>query len=376
MLQGSHRSGSESLRALARRRAIAACPPDPFADASRYPGIKIGARGTTVPVGSYYGEPTGIVGLRLFPNPDFDEKARAAVELRALLQRSDVLLRSRLSSGRTASACRAPSVTSGPNPIRPPADPEEPKWENLSSNVGAQYFWWDRVFNWRGDGNEASFFYQALHVSRPGTLDTSLVSTDSINNPRTMNAVYYLLPRMMQARKWGKETIAGGERNNKQFNDFVPRRRSAVAVLRLAGHRLDAARAEGRLRFGRRVSARSIASTSTSACSAKSGCCISAPVIGGKPISPIPIETAEKNSVYWRATELQTPNMARFFLAEHRSASLAGCAGRRPVPRRTARRRCCAARKCSPSAARDATRASCRRCPPGSISRTRTAPIT
>ena len=71
-----------------------ACPPDPFADASRYPGIKIGARGTTVPVGSYYGEPTGIVGLRLFPNPDFDEKARAALELRALLQRSDLLLRS------------------------------------------------------------------------------------------------------------------------------------------------------------------------------------------------------------------------------------------------------------------------------------------
>jgi hypothetical protein len=52
------------------------CPPDPFADAQKYPGVKIGARGTTVPVGSYYGEPTGIVGLRLFPNPDFDENAQ------------------------------------------------------------------------------------------------------------------------------------------------------------------------------------------------------------------------------------------------------------------------------------------------------------
>jgi len=38
-------------------------------------------------------------------------------------------------------------------------------------------------------------------------------------------------------------------------------------------------------------------------------------VLGGRPISPIPIETAVKNSVYWRATEMQTPNMARFFLA-------------------------------------------------------------
>ena len=38
-------------------------------------------------------------------------------------------------------------------------------------------------------------------------------------------------------------------------------------------------------------------------------------VIGGKPITPIPIATARKNSVYWRATEMQTPDMARFFLA-------------------------------------------------------------
>ena len=53
------------------------CPPDPFANEKEYPGVRIGARGRTVGVGSYYGEPTGIVGLRLFPNPDFDERARA-----------------------------------------------------------------------------------------------------------------------------------------------------------------------------------------------------------------------------------------------------------------------------------------------------------
>src|SRR5262249_9324764 len=53
-----------------------ACPPDPFADATRYPGARVGSRGSVMPVGSYYGEPTGIVGLRLFPNPAFDEKAR------------------------------------------------------------------------------------------------------------------------------------------------------------------------------------------------------------------------------------------------------------------------------------------------------------
>src|SRR5713101_5818334 len=53
-----------------------ACPPDPFANAQKYKGVEIGARGKTVPVGSYYGEPTGVVGLRLFPNPAFDEDAK------------------------------------------------------------------------------------------------------------------------------------------------------------------------------------------------------------------------------------------------------------------------------------------------------------
>jgi hypothetical protein len=39
------------------------------------------------------------------------------------------------------------------------------------------------------------------------------------------------------------------------------------------------------------------------------------PVIGGQEISPIKIADAKKNSVYWQATEQQTLNMARFFLA-------------------------------------------------------------
>ena len=43
--------------------------------------MKVGARGKpigggkTLPVGSYFGYATGIVGLWLFPNPDFDEEA-------------------------------------------------------------------------------------------------------------------------------------------------------------------------------------------------------------------------------------------------------------------------------------------------------------
>ena len=36
-----------------------------------------------------------------------------------------------------------------------------------------------------------------------------------------MNAVYSLGPRLEIAKRWGKETLAGGGLNNKQFNDFV-----------------------------------------------------------------------------------------------------------------------------------------------------------
>ena len=39
------------------------------------------------------------------------------------------------------------------------------------------------------------------------------------------------------------------------------------------------------------------------------------PLVGGAPITPIEIAVAEKNSIYWKATEAQTIDMARFFLA-------------------------------------------------------------
>src|SRR5262245_54030868 len=125
------------------------CPPDPFAAADKYPGAAVGARGKTVEVGSYYGEPTGIVGLRLFPNPDFDEQARRRWNADRFYNDPTYYFdRNLVRPYRVAMSCAFCHV--GPNPIKPPADPENPKWENLSSNVGAQYFWWDRIFDWRG----------------------------------------------------------------------------------------------------------------------------------------------------------------------------------------------------------------------------------
>src|ERR1051325_10497356 len=171
------------------------CPPDPFANSSKYPGVQIGARGKGVSVGSYYGEPSGIVGLRLFPNPDFDDAARRRWDSECYYRDPDYYFsRDLVKPYRVGLSCGFCHV--GPDPLRPPADPENPEWRNLSSTVGAQFFWVDRIFNWQATNNPRSFFFQLFHASRPGTLDTSLVSTDNINNPRTMNAVYMLPARM------------------------------------------------------------------------------------------------------------------------------------------------------------------------------------
>src|SRR5215469_13871451 len=53
------------------------CPADPFANEQKYPGVAVRARGKNIPIGSYYGYPTGVLGLRLFPNPAFNQAAAA-----------------------------------------------------------------------------------------------------------------------------------------------------------------------------------------------------------------------------------------------------------------------------------------------------------
>ena len=61
-----------------------------------------------------------------------------------------------------------------------------------------------------------------------------------------MNAVYHLGPRLEQAKRWGQETLAGGDLDNKQFNDYVAKR-AAHQVFPASGHRLDPSCAEGRI---------------------------------------------------------------------------------------------------------------------------------
>lgn len=283
------------------------CAPDPFADPRKYPGVVTGARGRTVPVGSFYGEPTGIVGLRLFPNPKFDEAAAKAWDpVRYYTDPGYYNRRDLIRPYRVGMACAFCHV--GPNPVKPPADPENPKWENLHSTVGAQYFWIDRIFNWEAD--PSSYIYQMVHASRPGTVDTSLVSTDNINNPRTMNAVYNLLPRLVAARRWGHERLGGGSLNNRQFNEVF--KDGPLAQFYAAPDQVwtphilkDGADSVGALGALNRVYV-NIGEFSEEWLKHFN------PLVGGKPVTPIEIAFMRRNSTYWQATEQQTVNLALF----------------------------------------------------------------
>lgn len=287
------------------------CGPDPFENELKYPGVKIGARGTTVPVGSYYGYATGIVGLRLFPNPAFDQQAAKRWDpVRYYTDPSYYNDKDLVRPYRVGMSCAFCHV--GPNPSNPPKDPEHPKWENLNSNPGAQYFWVDRIFVWKTD--KSSFPYQLFHTSRPGALDTSFISTDYINNPRTMNAVYNLGARLELARRLGKEKLAGGGLDNEHLNKYVP----ADSPLARFYQAPDTVWTPRVLKDG---------SDSVGALGALNRVFVNIGLfseewlehirafVGGLAFTPFPIATADKNSSYWKATESQTPDVALFFLA-------------------------------------------------------------
>jgi hypothetical protein len=306
------------------------CPADPFEDEQKYPGVKIGARGKNMPAGSFYGWASGIVGLRLFPNPEFDEKAAARWDAgKYYKDPSYYQSKNLVKPYRVGMSCGFCHV--GPNPIRPPADAEQPKWENLSSNVGAQYFWIGRIFDW--DGDQSSFFWQLFHASEPGTLDTSLVSTDNIDNPRTMNAVYLLRPRLERALLAGKETLSGGGLNNKQFNEFVKSDDPQYGWLDKFFRAPDTVWSPRVLKDG---------SDSVGGLGALNRVYLNIglfseewtlhfnPLIGGKRTSPIEIAVARKNSSYWLATEQQTVDMALFFLKSTDAKKLKDAPGSQP----------------------------------------------
>jgi cytochrome c5 len=151
-----------------------------------------------------YGKPSGVLGFRLFPNPDFNEEARKKWNGDRFMNdpiyyNDNKLIR----PYRVGVACGSCHIA--PNPSNPPLDPENPRWENLASAIGNQYINEGKVFACNVE--KGGFFYEMLLAQPRGTSDTSRIATDHINNPNAINPIFLLAERERIAVP---EKMAGG----------------------------------------------------------------------------------------------------------------------------------------------------------------------
>ncbi len=158
-----------------------------YIDVPREPGSKFDIdRRLDIPT---YGISSGVMGLRLFKNPKFDP---AKWDANKYWNDPNYYTRQDLERPyRVGMACSFCHV--GPDPVNPPADPNEPAdWGNFSDYVGQHYLKIWEVF--AHDLGPDNFVKQILLSNPAGSLDTAFIATDYINNPGTMNAVYNLAP--------------------------------------------------------------------------------------------------------------------------------------------------------------------------------------
>src|SRR5712692_3918721 len=151
-----------------------------------------------------YGRSSGVMGFRIYPNQSFDGGAKTRWNPDRYYNdrgyAADPNLVRPYRVGVTCGLCHV-----GPNPLNPPADPENPKWGNLVSAIGNQYFREGRVFAF--DSQPGSFLWEMLNAQPPGTSDTSRPANDHINNPNAINAICLLDARIAEG---AEERIAGG----------------------------------------------------------------------------------------------------------------------------------------------------------------------
>ena len=144
------RARPEPLRALARH-ARPVCAARPVRERRRSTrASQIGARGKTVPVGSVLRRADRRRRPSAVPEPGLRRGgARSWDSERYYRDPSYYESRDLVRPYRVGMSCAFCHV--GPNPVRPPPIPRTRRGRNLTSNVGAQFFWVDRIFDWQGD---------------------------------------------------------------------------------------------------------------------------------------------------------------------------------------------------------------------------------
>jgi hypothetical protein len=237
-----------------------------------------------------YGRSTGIMGFRLFPNPDFDEAAKKRWDPQRYYNDPDYAARrDTIRPYRVGVACGACHIAF--NPARPPLDPEHPKWENLMSVIGNQYIREGRAF--AANVKPGGVFWEMLRTQPPGTSDTSRIATDNINNPNAINPIFELGARLTVAHQ---EHLTGESL-------LLPTDTENMPVPHILKDGADSVGIPGAtLRVYVNIGMYS-----------QHWLQLHNPLIGLKPQQPFQISVAQKNSVYWLATQQKFGNVAKFF---------------------------------------------------------------
>ncbi len=237
-----------------------------------------------------YGKPSGVIGFRLFPNPDFNEEARKKWDGEHYLKDPAYYNDNKLVRPyRVGVSCGACHVS--PHPDFPPADPENPRWDNLTSAIGNQYIDEGKVFACNVE--KGGFFYEELGAQPRGTSDTSRIATDHINNPNAINAIFLLAER---------ERIAVTE-------TFGPDLLPALGMQ----HEMPVAHIlkDGADSIG--VPGATIRVYVNIGMFSEYWLTRHNRLIGLFPQKPFEIKYAHENSVFWQATEQRVANIAAFF---------------------------------------------------------------
>ncbi|HWL14511.1 MAG TPA: hypothetical protein VNR00_02830, partial [Opitutus sp.] len=256
-----------------------------------------------------YGRPTGIMGFRLFPNPDFDAKARQKWDGERYYRDADYAASPELVRPyRVGVSCGACHIAF--NPLSPPADPANPKWENLSSAIGNQYIREGRTF--ASNVKEGGFFWEMLKAQPPGTSDTSRIATDNINNPNTINPIFLLGERLAA----GHDEVITSDETRLMPGIAVDEKTHAMKVPMVLKDGADSVGVPGAtLRVYINIGMYSQHWLQQHNA-----------LVGLTGQKPFEISTAQKHSVYWLATQQKFENIARFF-ARLRPVHLADAPG-------------------------------------------------
>ncbi len=237
-----------------------------------------------------YGRPTGVMGFRLFDNPEFTGDAVKAWDpVKYDTDPKYATQKGLVRPYRVGVSCGSCHIAF--HPTKPPADVNNPKWENLASAIGNQYIAEGKVF--APNVKEGGFFFEMLRTQPRGTSDTSRIATDHINNPNAINAIFEL----------GARSAAGHEEEMVGETLLIPKEEKKMKVPFILKDGADSVGVPGAtIRVYINIGMYS-----------QHWMQQHQPLLGLTLQQPFSIKTAQENSVYWNATQDKVGNVAKFF---------------------------------------------------------------